>query len=111
MYVRGNYPASQITDRAPFQTTDAMGNRKVSISQKARAFALLENGVSMERIVSVTGLSASTIHRIRQVAYERGYDPVTNPAYQDELFKAAPRSGRPKNSNDGATSQEASGSS
>ena len=50
----------------------------------------------MSHITNLTGLSFSTIYRIRRLAYERGYDPVTNPVFQDEFFKDAPRSGRPK---------------
>ena len=70
-----------------------MGNKTVSITEKARALAFLENGVPVKRISDITDLSFSTIYRIRHIAYECGYHPTTNPAFKDELFKDAPRSG------------------
>ena len=73
-----------------------MGSKAISISQKARVFALLEEGVPVNHITNLTGLSFSTIYRIRQLACECGYNPVTNAVFQDEFFKDAPRTGRPK---------------
>ena len=67
-----------------------MGSKAISISQKARVFALLEEGVPVNHIINLTGLSFSTIYRIHRLAYERGYNPVTNAVFQDEFFKDAP---------------------
>ena len=67
----------------------------ISILQKARVFALLEEGVPVNHIINLTGLSFSTIYRIRRLVYKRGYryNPVTNAVFQDEFFKDAPRTG------------------
>ena len=50
----------------------------------------------IEQVMKVTSLSKSTIYRIRQVAKERGYDPIVDSVYKDEYFKEASKSGRPK---------------
>jgi transposase len=61
-----------------------------------QALALLEEGVSVSRIIEYTGLSKATIYRIRKIAIERGYDPKINREFKDDYFTDAPRSGRPK---------------
>ena len=67
-----------------------MSNRNVSVVQKACVFAPLEEGISIKKIVSITGLSTSKIHQICQVVYKCGYNPVTNPVYQDKFCRAQP---------------------
>ncbi len=72
-----------------------MGQNAICIAKKAQALALLEFGHSVLDVAIHTGLGIQTIHDIRSTAVERGYDPITNKAFDDALFKDAPRSGRP----------------
>ena len=67
-----------------------MGNKAISILQKARVFALLEESVSVNYIINLTGLSFSTIYQICQLVYKCGYNPVTNTVFQDKFFKNTP---------------------
>jgi transposase len=69
---------------------------KRSISIRAHALALLEEGVHIDRIRERTGLSESAIYRVRQRARRRGYDSDNNFVFKDEFFTDEPRSGRPK---------------
>ena len=80
-----------------------MGNKSVSISQRARIFGLLEEGVPVSHITNLTGISSSTIYQICQLAYNCGYDPVTNPDFQDEFFKDASQTGQPQALNEEQT--------
>ena len=73
-----------------------MVNKAMSIAQRAQAFALLEVGIPVKRICEITGLSKSTVFRIRQTAKERGYDASISQVFKDEYFEDAPRSGRPR---------------
>jgi uncharacterized protein YerC len=61
--------------------------RSTPITLRAQAFALLEEGVPIARITEATGLSKSTIYRIKQIAYERGYDPKVSREFKDEYFR------------------------
>lgn len=73
-----------------------MVNKSMSIAHRAQALALLEADVPVKRIMEITGLSRSTIFRIRQVAKDRGYDPAIDKTFKDEYFEDARRSGRPR---------------
>ena len=64
-----------------------MGSKAISILQKARVFTLLEEGVPVNYIINLTGLSFSTIYQIHQLVYKCGYNPVTNAVFQDKFFK------------------------
>ena len=57
----------------------------------------------MNHIINLTGLSFSTIYQICQLAYKRGYNPVTNAVFQDEFFKDAPQTSRLKALNEQQT--------
>ena len=70
--------------------------RSTSIALGAQAFALQEEGIPVARIKEITGLATSTIYRIKQITFERGYDPEVCREFKDEYFTDAPRSGRPK---------------
>ncbi len=49
----------------------------------------------MAEIQKLSGFARSTITWIRDVAYQRGYNPDTNFILDDQLFEDASRSGRP----------------
>ncbi len=66
------------------------------ISRRAQAFALYEVGLSLERIREWTGLGRSTIFTIQDRALERGYNRISNKAFQVVIFRDAPRAGRPR---------------
>ena len=73
-----------------------MPGRTVPITRRAQALALLEEGIPVSRITERTGLTKSTIYRIKQIAIEQGYDPQVSFEFDDEFFTDAPRIGRPK---------------
>ena len=70
-------------------------DRKVSITQRAQAMALLEYGVHINEVATISKLSAQTLYNMRKRLRERGYNPEVNTAFEDRFFKDAPRSGRP----------------
>jgi transposase len=70
--------------------------RATPITLRAQAFALQEEGIPVARIKEITGLATSTIYRIKQIAFDRGYDPKVCREFKDEYFTDSPRSGRPK---------------
>ena len=61
--------------------------------------ALLEYGVHINEVATISKLSAQTLYNMRKRLRERGYDPEVNTAFEDRFFKDAPRSGRPINPN------------
>ena len=67
-----------------------MGNKAVCMTEKARALALFESGVPVKQISDVTKLSSSTIYQICRIVRDHGYNPVTNPTFQEEFFKDTP---------------------
>ncbi len=70
--------------------------KSASISLRAQALCLLEEGVPLSRIQERTGLARSAIFKIRNRAIERGYSRAANFSFQDAFFLDAPRSGRPR---------------
>ena len=73
-----------------------MPSRATPITLRAQALALLEEGISVPRIIEITSLSKATIYRIQKIASERGYDPEVGREFKDEFFTDAPHSGCPK---------------
>lgn len=69
--------------------------KEFDIATRAQALALLEEGVSLPRIIEVSKMSRTSIFRIRQLAYTRGYDPAISRQIKDEYVATATRSGRP----------------
>lgn len=59
--------------------------------------ALLEYGVHINEVATISKLSSQTLYSMRKRLRERGYDPEVNTAFEDRFFKDAPRSGRPIN--------------
>ena len=72
-----------------------MGRKAVQITQRAQALAFLEAKLPLKYITEKTKLNRRTVFRIRKPAIEQGYDPDTNPAFQDSFFKDKPQSGMP----------------
>ena len=66
------------------------------IAVHAQALALLECSIPVKTIMELTGLSKSTIFRIRKTAKDRGYDPGISTAFKNTYFVDATRPGRPK---------------
>ena len=71
-------------------------DRKVSITQRAQAMALLEYGVTVQHCEAISGLSRTTLYALRKRMRERGYDPRVSTMFEDHYFKDAPRTGRPR---------------
>jgi uncharacterized protein YerC len=63
--------------------------KSISISLRAQALALLEEGMHMNRVKERTGLSESAIYRIRRRAQHRGYNSQGNFIFKNEFFTAA----------------------
>jgi hypothetical protein len=73
-----------------------MPSRKTDITLHAQALALLEEGIPLSRIIKITSYSKSSIYCIKQIAYERGYDPAVSKEFKDDFFVDAPCTSRPK---------------
>ena len=67
-----------------------------SVALRIQALALFEEGVPVERVKEITGMSRSAIFRLRQTARSRGYDPNVSRELKEEYVQDAPRSGRPR---------------
>ena len=63
-----------------------MPGHKIDITLHAQALVLLEESISLSRIIEITSYSKSLIYRIKQIAYERGYDPAVSKEIKDEFF-------------------------
>jgi len=61
-----------------------------------QALALVEEGISVNRVMQITGLARRTIFDLKKRARERGYNPTLSRALKMEYVEDAPRSGRPK---------------
>ena len=73
-----------------------MGLKQHDIAVRIQALALAEEGITVERIIEITGLSRRTIFNLKKRARERGYNPAQSRALKMEYVEDAPRSGRPK---------------
>ncbi|KAI9785876.1 MAG: hypothetical protein M1816_008203 [Peltula sp. TS41687] len=67
-----------------------------SVALRIQALALFEEGVPVERVKEITGMSRSAVFRLRQTAKNRGYDPNVSRELKEEYVQDAPRSGRPR---------------
>jgi hypothetical protein len=78
-------PSLQLTDNLPYPTKMPPSRASCStpITLRAQAFALEEEGIPVARIREITRLAIFTIYRIKQIAFERGYDPEI---CKDEYF-------------------------
>jgi hypothetical protein len=65
------------------------------LGQRLQALALAEFGVAQTVVTEITGLSRSSVSRLKKQARERGYDPSVSRALKLEYVEDAPRSGRP----------------
>jgi transposase len=65
------------------------------IATRVQALALYEEGITIKRIMEITGLSRSTIYDLRKKARKRGYDPTVSRIILLKYVEDAPRSGRP----------------
>ena len=66
------------------------------VATRAQALALAEEGVSVTRVVQLSGMSRSSIYRLQKTARVRGYGPTISRQILNQLVQDAPRSGRPK---------------
>ena len=70
-------------------------NCLTSIALCVQAFAFQE-GIPVIRIKEITGLAISMIYCIKQIAFERSYNPKVYKEFKDEFFTNVLHSGRPK---------------
>jgi transposase len=73
-----------------------MPTQKHDPAVRIQALALVEEGITVKRVMEVTGLSRRTIFNLKKRARERGYDPAQSRTLKMEYVEDAPRSGRPK---------------
>ncbi len=64
--------------------------RTNSVARRAGAFALHEQGVLMAEIQKLSGFAQSTITQIRNVAYQREYNPDTNLSWTINSLRMLP---------------------
>jgi transposase len=69
---------------------------RYSIAQKIQALTLISSGFTTKHAAKVTGMSERTVLRVRQTAFQRGFEPEKNPRILEAYVTDAPRSGRPK---------------
>lgn len=77
-----------------------------SVALRIQALALFEEGIAVERVKDITGMSRSAIFRLRQTARARGYDPNVSRELKEEYVQDAPRSGRPRKDAKGGVPSE-----
>jgi transposase len=70
--------------------------QKHTTAERIQALALIEEGVPVDRVTTVSGMSKASIYRLQKTARARGYDPAVSRRLKDEYVQDAPRSGRPK---------------
>lgn len=70
--------------------------QKHTTAERIQALALIEEGVPVDRVTTVSGMSKASIYRLQKTARARGYDPTVSRKLKDEYVQDAPRSGRPK---------------
>ncbi len=70
--------------------------QKHTTAERIQALALIEEGVAVDRVTTVSGMSKASIYRLQKTARARGYDPTVSRKLKDEYVQDAPRSGRPK---------------
>ena len=62
---------------------------------RLQALSLVEAGISTKEAARITGISISTINRLKQKARENGFDPAESTKLSIKHVQDRPRSGRP----------------
>ena len=79
----------------PPLNSQIMPFRKYDVAIRIQALALADEGVRIERIKEITGLSKRAIYDIKAKAKRRGHDPTISRALKLEFVEDGERSGRP----------------
>ncbi|KAI9776974.1 MAG: hypothetical protein M1839_009118 [Geoglossum umbratile] len=66
------------------------------LAVRIQALALVEEGVTVKRVMELTGLARATVYDLKRKTRQRGYDPAVSRVLKMEYVEDAPRSGRPK---------------
>ena len=70
--------------------------KKHDLAVRIQALALVEEGITVKRVMEITSLSRRTIFDLKKKARERGYNPAQSRTLKIEYVEDASRSGRPK---------------
>ncbi|KAI9746953.1 MAG: hypothetical protein M4579_007553, partial [Chaenotheca gracillima] len=67
-----------------------------NVGERFQALALLEEGVSVQRIIELTGLSKTTTYRLKRNAVLHGYAPSESRVLKAKYVDDGHCSGRPR---------------
>ena len=73
-----------------------MPSRKICLAERVQSLTLLLHGVPIDEICAKMGCSKSSLYQLKKRALSRGFNPDVSPILHDEYLVDAPKSGRPK---------------